>query len=81
MMDMRSSKAEIGKKLVDFLGKQKKPFYRAHLKDIGMNSTSAKEWLELYELIRKAPFDIRKIELPDTVAYEVINPESKEDEK
>ena len=69
----RRSKIEIAESLVKFFEEQDKAFYKSKLveADLGMNSKTAEEWLELYRIINGGP-RIRKIETDKTVLYEVV---------
>lgn len=71
----KSTKTEIARKLVNFLKDQKQPFYKTQLIDLGMNSRTADEWIELYEIIQSGP-KIRKIKLSNNTIYEVIKEKS-----
>ena len=81
MMDMRRNKTDIGKSLVEFFNSRAEPFYKTDLtklEGLGMNSKTATEWLELYEIFSNGP-KLRRIKMKNNIIYEVIKPESKEE--
>ena len=71
----KSTKVEIAKKLVMFLKNQKEPFYKTQLIELGMNSRTADEWLEMYEIIQSGP-KVRKIKMSNNTIYDVIGEKS-----
>ena len=71
----KSTKVEIAKKLVMFLKNQKEPFYKTQLIELGMNSRTADEWLEMYEIIQNGP-KVRKFKMSNNTIYEVIGEKS-----
>jgi len=67
----RRSKNEIGKALVKYIEDQQEAFYKTNLEEIGMNSKTAEEWLELYILFQNGP-KVRKITTKNNVIYEKL---------